>query len=169
MTNVRRFAVAGLIAGFLAGCSGTGLRKVEEGYRSFAAPAARAEAPQPLPPWQQGPETAAAAGFPLFSPAPFPGGTSQQVRWRCEVSWRCYDTDDDTGDRTELLDSGTAWYEGAGSRDWVCGRAKAQLSGGSPCNTGHPDYYELEKDDECVCSRPGQEAQERHSRIDDGP
>lgn len=143
MLRRRQLIATGLSVVFLAGCAGTGLREVGV----------------PDPPWQGAPQeelrTADSARVPLFSPVPFPGRSSQEERWRCEVRWRCFDTDDDTGARTELIDSGTAWYEDAGSRGWVCSRAKAQLAGGWPCNTGHPDHYELEKDDECSCSRPG--------------
>ena len=167
----RQLIAAGLGVVFLAGCAGAGLRDVgvpgpflqraaQEEPRTDALGEmlqdwADDEAKPSPSRWQGELETAASARLLLFSPVLFPGRPSQEARWRCELRWRCYDTDDDTGERTELIDSGTAWYEGAGSRDWVCSRATAQLSGGSPCNTGHPDYYELEKDEECSCSRPG--------------
>lgn len=126
----RRLIAAGLGVVFLAGCAGVGLlgvgvpgpfwqRAAQEQPGTDALVEAlgdlATDEAQPSPSrWQGELETAASARLALFNPAPFPGRPSQEERWRCEVLWRCYDTDDDTGERTELIDSGTAWYEDAG-------------------------------------------------------
>lgn len=90
----------------------------------------------------------------------------QSAVWRCEVDYRCYDTDDDTGERLSLLRSGTAWYEEPSehpqgspgdmhAQSTACFEAHNHFAGGKTCNTGYPDFYELELEPEigCRCAR----------------
>ena len=128
----------------LAGCSGAGLQDVG--------------ALGPL--WQRAAqeqpgivdlEDGAATRRQLFTPAPFPG-QAQEERWRCEVGWRCYATDPETRERTELLRSGTAWWEDSAPRPWVCSQARDQAQE-ADCKEGIPHYEELEVDRDCDCTR----------------
>ena len=100
-------------------------------------------------------EDTAVALVPLWQPAPYPAAAAE--RWRCEVGWRCYATDPDTRKRTELLRSGTAWYEDegtqTGSSAFVCADAKNQARDAARCSQGVPHYEELEIDRDCSCRR----------------
>lgn len=73
---------------------------------------------------------------------------------RCEVGWRCYAIDPETQERTELLDSGTAWYETAAERleSRVCRSAQAQAES-ADCREGSPYFEQLEIDRNCSCTR----------------
>lgn len=87
-------------------------------------------------------------------PAPSPG-QAQQERWRCEVDWRCYATDPDTRERTELMSSGTAWRQRTPAE---CGcarkaRSKALEAQGDDCRTGYP-HYEASPAAPAVLERP---------------
>ena len=71
--------------------------------------------------------------------------------WRCEVSWRCYAIDPETGERTELLRSDTAWAESAGSRARTC-RSAHRFARGVECREGSPYFEQLELDRDCSCT-----------------
>lgn len=107
------------------------------------------------PRWQRNLEDAAGARISLWQPAPYPAAAAE--RWRCEVGWRCYATDPDTRERTELLRSGTAWYEDEATQTsgstFVCAAAKDEARDVSRCRQGIPHYEELEIDRDCSCRR----------------
>ena len=125
-SNTKRLVAVWLGVVFLAGCAGAGAggRRVwpilaagglteydteKDENVGLVAAETRPAPPQVLRRWQQELEDAAVDRQPLFTPAPLPG-QAQQERWRCEIGWRCYATDPETRQRTELLDSGTAWW-----------------------------------------------------------
>lgn len=71
--------------------------------------------------------------------------------WRCEVPWRCYAIDPETGKRTELLRSDTAWSQGADSRASACRHAH-RFARGVECREGSPYFEQLEIDRDCSCT-----------------
>ena len=123
----------------------------DENRLSYARSEQLQRSPQPLRRWQRNLEDAAAARVSLWQPAPYAATGAEG--WRCEVGWRCYATDPDTRERTELLGSGTAWYEdqSESSSSFVCFDAKQEASKAFSCRTGIPYYEEWEVDHDCSC------------------
>lgn len=70
--------------------------------------------------------------------------------WRCEVPLRCYAIDPDTGKRTELLWSDTAWSQGWDTRSRAC-RSAHRFARNVECREGSPYFEQLEVDRECSC------------------
>lgn len=75
---------------------------------------------------------------------------ASRERWRCEVPLRCFAIDPDTGKRTELLWSDTAWSEGWDSRSRAC-RSAHRFARDVECREGSPYFEQLEIDRECSC------------------
>ncbi len=79
----------------------------------------------------------------------------QRVVARCEVDWRCYAIDPETGKRTGLLRSDTASGEGyadVADESFLC-RIAQEAAERVRCREGGPYFEQLEIDRDCSCSR----------------
>ena len=77
------------------------------------------------------------------------------VSLRCEVDWRCYAIDPDTGRRAGLLRSDTAYAEGNAAdfgESRLCFFAQREAER-VRCREGSPYFEQLEIDRGCSCSR----------------
>lgn len=79
---------------------------------------------------------------------------ASRVWLRCEVDWRCYAIDPDTGRRAGLLRSDTAFGEGDAahwSESELC-RVAQQHAERVRCREGSPYFEQLEIDRDCSCT-----------------
>lgn len=88
------------------------------------------------------------------APPPEPVVEPEPRVWlRCEVDWRCYAIDPDTGRRDGLLRSDTAYGEGDPahwSEPELCGVAQRHAER-VRCREGSPYFEQLEIDRGCSC------------------
>ena len=78
-----------------------------------------------------------------------------RVVLRCEVEWRCYAIDPETGKRAGLLRSDTSWSE-AYAEFFAEGELCRSAQGAAErvrCREGSPYFEQLEIDRDCSCSR----------------
>ena len=88
-------------------------------------------------------------------PSEPPVEAEPRVWLRCEVDWRCYAIDPDTGRRAGLLRSDTAYGVGDAahwSESRLCLIAQ-QAAERVRCREGSPYFEQLEIDRDCSCSR----------------
>ena len=85
-----------------------------------------------------------------------------RVWLRCEVDWRCYAIDPDTGRRAGLLRSDTA-FGGGDTAHWseseLCRLAQREAER-VRCREGSPYFEQLEIDRDCSCSPQWVEGEE---------